>query len=133
MKKILVGIITGFLLTVASYAAGPEVMLKATTDTLGNSISYPEGQAEITGVMVTVPPGGSNKWHSHPVPTFGYQLSGELTVEYENGETRVFKAGDMIIEAQHTPHRSTNTGSEPVQIIVFYAGAEGQPYTVQGK
>ncbi len=133
MKKFLIAVFLAAGLGGAPAVAGPEVVLKDTKDTLGNTLVYPEGQAEITGVMITVPVEGSNEWHSHPVPTFGYQMTGELTVEYATGETRVFKAGSSIIEAQHTPHRSRNTGDVPVQIMVFYAGAEGLDNTNTGK
>lgn len=133
MWKFLILVIFAVGIGVPAVGAGPDVVLKDTKDTLGNTLTYPGGQAEITGVMITVPVGGSNEWHSHPVPTFGYQMSGELTVEYATGETRVFKAGSSIIEAQHTPHRSHNTGDVPVKIIVFYAGAEGLENTSLGK
>ncbi len=115
-------------------AAGVEELMKADKDILGNAISYPNGDpAEITGIMITMAPGDSNGWHSHPVPTFGYILSGELTVEYETGEVKVIGVGDTLVEAQHTAHQGHNRGSEVVKIVVFYAGAKGVPNTVRGK
>ncbi len=114
--------------------AGVEELMKADRDIIGNPITYPSGDAaEITGIMITMQPGESNGWHSHPVPTFGYVLSGELTVEYETGEVKVMRPGETVVEAQHTPHQGHNRGTEVVKIVVFYAGAEGVPTTVRGK
>ena len=114
--------------------AGVEELMKTESDIIGNAITYPSGEAaQITGIMLTMQPGESNGWHSHPVPTFGYMLSGELTVEYETGELKVMRAGEMIVEAQHTPHQGHNRGSEVVKIAVFYAGADGVPTTIRGK
>jgi len=114
--------------------AGVEELMKADKDIIGNPITYPGGEAaQITGIMITMAPGESNGWHSHPVPTFGYMLSGELTVEYATGEVKVMRAGDTIVEAQHTAHQGHNRGDEVVKIVVFYAGADGVPTTVRGK
>lgn len=105
--------------------AGPTVHVKSDEDVLGNKISYPAGQAEITGLTAVQKPGECNGWHSHPVPTFGLVQKGELTVSYEGGETKVFHAGEMLIEAQHTAHEGCNTGEGDLEVLVFYAGAKG--------
>ena len=108
--------------------------MKVDKDILGNAITYPGGDpAQITGIIITMEPGSSNGWHSHPVPTFGYVLSGELTVEYDTGEVKLIGVGDTIVEAQHTPHQGHNRGTEPIKIVVFYAGAEGVPNTIKGR
>ncbi|WP_417459740.1 cupin domain-containing protein [Kordiimonas sp.] len=134
MLKSLCGLAVTVMLTTPASFAGVEELMKADKDILGNPISYPNGDpAEITGIMITMEPGDSNGWHSHPVPTFGYVLSGELTVEYETGEVKVIGVGDTLVEAQHTPHQGHNRGSEMVKIVVFYAGAQGVPNTVRNK
>ena len=114
------------IMSSAAWAADVQPILKSDMDILGDKITYPGGQAaEISGFIITMMPGENNGWHSHPVPTFGYMLSGELTVEYETGVVKVIKAGESIIEAQHTVHQGFNRGTEPVKIIVFYAGTPG--------
>jgi quercetin dioxygenase-like cupin family protein len=124
------GLIACLLLAQGLWAAEAEPLFQSTLDGAGNPLSYPlDSQAELTAAIVTLQPGESTGWHLHEVPTFGYLLQGELTVEYAAGEQRVFRAGDGIIEAQHSPHQGHNLGSDPVRILVFHAGASGVPNT----
>ena len=55
-------------------------LLKTTQTWNGAPIKYPEGQAEITSLMIEIAPGGETKWHEHPVPSFGVLLEGTLEV-----------------------------------------------------
>jgi len=117
-------------LALSNIAIAVEVqpLFKSGTDVMGNPVTYPDGsKAELTGDIVTMHPGDTNGWHRHDVPTFGYVLAGELTVDYANGSRRVYRAGDSVIEAQHMPHKGHNLGSADVRIVVFYAGAPGVP------
>jgi len=41
------------------------------------------------------------------------------------------KAGDAIAEVVNTWHYGKNEGDMPAEIIVFYAGTEGLPITIQ--
>ncbi|NVJ97700.1 MAG: cupin domain-containing protein [Alphaproteobacteria bacterium] len=111
--------------------AGAKVVMKSDADILGNKISYPDGQAEITSVVAVQKPGECNGWHSHPVPTFGLVRKGELTVRYQNGDTKHLKAGDMLIEVQNMGHEGCNTGSEDLEVLVFYAGSDSVPNTIK--
>jgi D-alanyl-D-alanine dipeptidase len=105
---------------------GVEPLFSSSEDVLGNSITYPDATpAELTGSLVTMMPGDNTGWHVHDVPTFGYVISGRLTVEYAAGEMHVFEAGDGVIEAQNVAHNGHNRGNEPVVIVVFQAGARG--------
>lgn len=106
-------------------------LLKTTTSWNGAPIQYPEGQAEITGVTITIAPGVESGWHTHPAPSFGVVLEGELDIYLKTGETKHLKVGDSIVEVVNTMHTSKNNGSVPVKLIVFYAGAVGQKLTVK--
>lgn len=119
----------GLLLTAIAVAEPTvQTLFQSTEDTLGHPLGYPgAGTAEITGELVTLLPGDGTGWHYHPAPVVAYLLSGELTVDYATGETRVFRSGDGVIEAQHTPHIGHNHGAEPVRMVVFAAGAPGVP------
>lgn len=106
-------------------------LLKTTTSWNGAPIQYPEGQAEITGVTITIAPGVESGWHTHPAPSFGVVLEGEVDIYLKNGETKHLKTGDSIVEVVNTLHTSKNNGSVPVKLIVFYAGAVGQKLTAK--
>lgn len=103
-----------------------EPLFDSSEDLLGNPVTYLNGTlAELTGSVVTIMPGDSTGWHMHAVPSVGYVLSGQLTVEYETGEVHVIAAGDGVIEAQDVAHNGHNQGAEPLRVVVFHAGAPG--------
>ena len=79
-------------------------LLKTTQTWNGAPIKYPEGQAEITGVMIEIAPGGETNWHEHPVPSFGMVLEGTLEVSLTDGRKRLIKAGEAIAEVVATAH-----------------------------
>ncbi len=125
------------LLQSPSLALEPSSTIKATTilktDTSwdGQPLVYPKGQAEITGMIIEIAPGAETGWHSHPVPSFGMVMEGELHVRLKDGRVKKLKAGDTLAEVVNTLHNGRNVGSVPVKLIVFYAGAVGQPLTVK--
>jgi quercetin dioxygenase-like cupin family protein len=86
--------------------------------------AYPTGQPQLTILKYTIAPHTTMKWHSHPVPNAGYILSGELTVEKQDGTKKHFVAGQAITETVDSIHRGI-TGDKPVVLIVFYPGTPG--------
>ena len=107
-------------------------ILKATTDVAGATLAYPkEGQAELSGVLVELAPGAQTGWHHHVAPAIGYILEGEVCVEQEGGARRTFKAGECFAEMVNRPHCGTNPGTKPCRILLFVAGAAGQPVSVK--
>lgn len=105
-------------------------LLKGGTDVLGNTLVYPDGPVDVTSAIVTIPPGGTTGWHSHEVPLFAYILEGELTVDYGEKGTKVYRAGNSVLEAMNWPHNGTNTGDVPMRLLAVYMGGGGKPNTV---
>ncbi|CAH1592472.1 cupin domain-containing protein [Vibrio rotiferianus] len=109
-----------------------EVMLKTTTSWDGAELpSYPQGQPEVTIVKITLPKGVQLPMHQHPVINAGIVLKGEITVTKKSGEKIILKAGDAIAEVVEQWHFGANTGDDPAEIIVFYAGVKNEPITVK--
>lgn len=102
-------------------------VLKTSQSWDGTLLQYPKGQAEITGIRIEIAPGGETGWHLHPVPSFGVVLQGQLEITLKNGKKNIVKAGDALAEVVNTAHSGKNIGTEPVQLLIFYAGAVGQP------
>ena len=104
------------------------ILVKSTTAWNGRAYErFGEGRPELTVAKVTIPPHTRLPWHSHPMPSVGYILSGHITVEdRETGRKKLFKAGEAIPEQVGAAHRGL-TDDEPVVIIVTYAGTSGQP------
>jgi quercetin dioxygenase-like cupin family protein len=110
----------------ASAAIKVTTLLKTTSSWNGQPIVYPSGQAEVTGMLIEIAPGGETSWHLHPVPSFCMVTDGELEVQLKNGELKRLKSGDAFAEVMNTLHHGRNVGALPVKLIVFYAGIVGQ-------
>lgn len=91
---------------------------------------YPQGQPEITILKITIAPGQQLPVHKHPYINAGVLLRGQLTVVTEQGKTLQLKAGQALVELVDKWHYGKNEGTEPAEIIVFYAGIQAQPITV---
>ena len=106
-------------------------LLKTTSSWDGKPIVYPDGQAEITGLIVELAPGGETGWHQHTVPSFGLLLEGTLEVTLKDGRMKRLNAGDALAEVVDTLHNGRNVGKTPVKIVVFYAGSTGKALTIK--
>ena len=105
-------------------------LLKTTQSWNGAPIKYPEGQAQISALMIEIAPGGETNWHEHPVPSFGMLLEGTLEISLPDGKKKLMKAGEALAEVIATPHNGRNVGTTPVKLVVFYAGAVDKQLTV---
>jgi quercetin dioxygenase-like cupin family protein len=108
-------------------------ILKTTKSWDGALIRYPEGQAEISGVIIDIAPGGETGWHLHPAPSFGMVLEGSLDVSLKDGKTKHLEKGDSMVEVVNTLHNGRNNGTTPLKLVIFYAGVEGQKLSVKEK
>ncbi|MBC3757705.1 cupin domain-containing protein [Hyunsoonleella sp. SJ7] len=94
---------------------------------------YPEGQPKVTVLKITIPPKTKLHRHYHPVINSGIMLKGKLKVVDADENTLYLKEGDVIVELVNKIHYGINEGNRPVEIVVFYAGAEDLPLTVLAK
>lgn len=92
--------------------------------------SYPSTAPELTVLKITIPPNTTLPWHQHPMPSVGYVLSGEITVEKKSGRKQTFTQGQVIPEMVHEFHRG-RTGNTSTILIAFYAGTLGLPLSQQ--
>lgn len=103
--------------------------LQSGTSWDGGAIAYPQGKAQITAKILRLEEGKAAPFHCHPVPTMGYVIRGTAEVETAAGEKIVIGPGQPLVEVMRTVHRGIALDG-PVEIMVFYAGAEGVPNTV---
>ena len=134
-KKLLCALIlTACMMSHAGHAADVETLLETSTTVLDQPIVYPtQGTPKITAVIVTLQPGEESGTHQHPIPLFGYILSGELTVVYEDNRTIHLKEGDPVIEAYDVWHDGHNSGTVPTRILAVFMGDTAQPNTMPKK
>jgi len=108
-----------------------EQLLSSETTVIDQPLAYPtDGQAEVTASIVTLLPGAETGWHVHPGPMFGYMLEGELTVDYGDEGSRVYRTGDSLMEAMNWPHLGVNTGDVSARVLTVYMGVEGLPVSI---
>ena len=131
--RMLIPILTGLALLAASSAearppgARVETLLQTEETVLGQPIVYPEGMAQVTAAIVTVPPGAVLAPHLHAVPLLAYVLQGHLVVDYGSEGEIEYGPGEAFVEAMDWPHQGRNGGRGVVRLLVFYAGAVGVP------
>lgn len=104
-------------------------LMKTTKSWDGAPLHYPQGEAEVTAVEITIAPGAELGWHSHPAPAFGLILEGDWQVMLKDGTTKTFHAGDPISEVVDTLHNGRNLGTTPARLLAFFAGTVGQKLT----
>lgn len=136
MHKIAVVLALALLSAASAWSAesGPVTatpLLTSTTSWDGTPLpAYPAGQPQITIARVQIAPGASLPPHMHRnTIAAGVLLQGQLTVVTDSGATLELAAGDAVIETVNTWHSGRNTGFGPVELIVFYAGIQGQAIT----
>jgi quercetin dioxygenase-like cupin family protein len=92
--------------------------------------AYPAGPPQLTTLRVTIPAHTAMPWHIHAMPNATYILSGHVTVEERGtGRKAIYYAGEAFAESINNVHRGV-TDSEPVVVIITYAGTPGQPVSV---
>lgn len=105
-------------------------LLKTTSSWDGRQIVYPEGQGQVTSLIVEIVADGETGWHEHPVPSFAYILEGDLEVTTKDGGVKVLKPGDALAEVVNTFHNGRALHGKPVKLVVFYAGVVGKALTI---
>lgn len=91
---------------------------------------YPIGEPDVVVTRLTIQPGAQLPVHVHPVINAGMVISGELTVVSATGEECTFGPGEAIIEMTGRAHHGENRGTEPVDLVMFYAASPGTPLTL---
>jgi quercetin dioxygenase-like cupin family protein len=92
---------------------------------IGQTIAYPVGTPMVHALIVPLAPGSQSAWHIHQTPLFGFILEGELTVDYGSKGTRVYRAGQAVLEAIDWPHQASNRGSVITRVLAVDIGVQG--------
>ena len=92
---------------------------------------YPERRPELVCIRYEFPAGQKLGWHHHPVMNYGIVEQGELTIVSRDGQEKVVRQGEALVEMVGTIHRGENRGSIPVILNMFYISGEGLPLSVQ--
>jgi quercetin dioxygenase-like cupin family protein len=94
----------------------------------GEPIAYPGNLVpEISSAIVTIPPGTTTQWMTHPSQGYIYVLEGTLTVEFADGPRKEFQTGQAFLQTRMKWHRGRNDGKGPVRFLAVFFGAKDVP------
>jgi len=82
---------------------------------------------EVTSYIFDFDPGAITEWMTHPAPGYLYILEGTLTVEFDDGKTLEFHAGQGLLQARSAWHRGRNDTAGPLRFLAVFYGAAGVP------
>jgi quercetin dioxygenase-like cupin family protein len=115
------------VLTVAPGAATPPVGLTNVPLARGTNLSHGtiplKFGTDVAMVQITVEPGGSSGWHSHPGGAIIVVQTGTLTVYRSIGsqcQTSTYSAGQAFIERAGEVDDVLNTGTAPYVLFVTF-------------
>ena len=110
-------------------AATPPIGLSS--ETLGRGTYMSQGSLPLTEGMdvvvsrITVIPGGSSGWHSHPGGAIAIVQQGELTLYEAVGnhcDVTVYTAGQTFVERPNDVVNAVNTGSTNFIVVATFPG-----------
>lgn len=118
--------------TTAQRAATLVPVLKASTTMSNQPITFVRtDKPEVTANLLTLAPGGETGRHYHPTSSFNYVFEGTITIEFDNGERREFKAGQAYMETVNTIHNARNLGNVPMKLIVATFSEQGKSNVIR--
>jgi hypothetical protein len=94
------------------------------------------GPVDFVTQQITIAPGGTTGWHSHPGPVLVTVKAGALTLVYADDpscEGTVYTAGHSFVDrGEETVHTALNRGTTPVELWATYLvpGDPGTPFRI---
>jgi len=134
MKRLVWLALLCVLVAPGAWADAPKVtvtpLLDTTKTVIGQPLVLPTKNPELKVSLFEIAPGARLPRHKHPWSRYAYVLQGELTVTFDGGLAKHYKAGDFIVEAVNAWHFGQNTGKETVRLLVIDQVEAGQSNTV---
>ncbi|CCJ07523.1 Cupin 2 conserved barrel domain protein [Methylocystis sp. SC2] len=103
---------------------------RATKTATGQPITLPQGPLEVVASIYTLAPGVRLPEHKHPYQRYAYVLEGELMVQQAESSSRVYRAGEFVIESVDRWHFGATVGAVPVKLLVIDQSPPGGDVTV---
>lgn len=115
----------------AVWASGVAHAAGETRESVTPAFSYPLANVPgktVTGLIVSYPPGAMTPPHRHGKAFIvAYVLEGSIRSKLDNGEERVYKAGESWVEkpgAHHVVGRNEST-TEPARLLAIFVADTG--------
>lgn len=101
---------------------------RTTKTATGQPIALPQGPLEVVALIYTLAPGVKLPEHKHPYQRYAYVLEGALT--QTGSSSKVYRAGDFIIESVDGWHFGATVGDVPVKLLVIDQAPPGADITI---
>jgi quercetin dioxygenase-like cupin family protein len=137
---VVLGLLTVALLATPALATLPEGVtgVVQARGTVGEKVKVREADGtEFVTQQITIQPGGSTGWHTHPGAALAIVKSGTLTLTGVRGGnhafaragsrcvTQTFSAGQSFVDPGHGHvHIARNLGTAPAEVWVTYTGVQ---------
>ncbi|MDL2409708.1 cupin domain-containing protein [Rhizobium calliandrae] len=132
-RTVIAAISITFALSMAGAVSAQDSEAQAVTKNFDAAIPNIPGKSLIA-VEVDYAPGGASTPHTHAKSAFiyAYVISGAIESKVNNGETRIYRAGESWSEAPEATHSISRNASktEPAKLLaVFVLDTNDNPLT----
>jgi len=103
---------------------------RTTKTATGQPIALPQGPLEVVASIYTLAPGLRLPEHKHPFQRYAYVLEGELMVQQTGSSSRIYRAGEFVVESVDSWHYGATVGGAPVKLLVIDQSPPGAEITV---
>jgi quercetin dioxygenase-like cupin family protein len=103
---------------------------RTTKTATGQPIALPQGPLEVVASIYTLAPGVRLAEHKHPFQRYAYVLQGALMVQQAGAASRIYRAGEFVVESVDSWHFGATVGDAPVKLLVIDQSPPGAEITV---
>ncbi|MGD9540901.1 cupin domain-containing protein [Methylocystis sp.] len=103
---------------------------RTTKTATGQPIALPQGPTQVVASIYSLVPGARLPEHKHPFQRYAYVLEGELRVQQADASSRVYRAGDFIVESVDGWHFGAAAETGPVKLLVIDQAPPGAEVTI---
>lgn len=104
---------------------------RATKTAAGQPIALPQGPLQVVASIYLLAPGARLPEHKHPFQRYAYVLEGALRVQQADSSSRIYRAGEFIIESVDCWHFGATVGDAPVKLLVIDQAPPGGEATIE--
>jgi quercetin dioxygenase-like cupin family protein len=115
--------------SIPAHAHGTPELQETVTPVFGHELPNVPGKS-LVALEVLYAPGGASPSHRHPKSAFiyAYVLSGEIVSAVDDGEPRIYRAGEGWYEAPGAHHRVSRNASTtaPAKLLAIFVLDPGE-------
>jgi quercetin dioxygenase-like cupin family protein len=105
-------------------------IVKTMKNDAGQAITLPRGRLQLVVSTYEIAPGARLSQHKHPFQRYAYVIQGRLKVEEVGSSSRIYHAGEFVVESVNRWHFGETVGETPVKLLVIDQLPPGRKATV---